>query len=230
MSTRTNSRSALRAALKQEDAALVERLAAPVATVVPAEVNAEGTASAALTPTSADAATVVPVPTQSVPEEPARTRRATTARKSKTVERPAADRAAAAEAPVAKASTPAPKKKAMSKAVEKATATVLAAPAVETAPETKKGGAKAAAAQAPTPSEKKEKAGKVIRDSFSIPASEHHQLKSLRVELGKAGRLASKSEVLRAGLKLLAERSVTEQVAVLDALPVVVKGKRSKKH
>ena len=114
--------------------------------------------------------------------------------------------------------------------VQRATAAVIAAPPVHAAPEPKKGGAQSAAEQAPTPSEKKDKAPKIIRDSFSTRASAHHQFKSLRVELGKAGRPASKSEVLRAGLRLLAERSVTEQVAVLDALPVVVEGKRSKKH
>lgn len=77
---------------------------------------------------------------------------------------------------------------------------------------------------------KKDKRDKVVRDSFSIPASEHVRLKALRVDLAKAGRLVSKSEVLRAGLRLLGERSIADLTALIDALPPVVKGKRSKKH
>ena len=224
MNTRANSRSALRAALKQEDAALVERLAGPVGAQTTAEVKAQDGASAA--PAPAESAPVVSAQIQPVPREPSGTKRAAAPRRTKAVER----QAAAAEMPAAKPAKPAAKKKAASKPVQKTAAPVIAAPVVETAPEPKKGGAKAAAAEAPVPSEKKDKTVKVIRDSFSIPANEHQQLKSLRVELGKAGRLASKSEVLRAGLKLLGERSVAELVAVLDALPVVIKGKRSKKH
>lgn len=223
MSTRANSRSALRAALKQEDAALVERLADPVGAQTTAQVKAQDGASA---PTPAELAPVVSAQIQPVPQGASGAKRATAPRRTKAVARPAA----AAEMPAAKPAKPAAKKKAAAKPVQKAAAAVIAAPIAETAPETKKGGARAAAAEAPVPSEKKDKAVKVIRDSFSIPANEHQQLKSLRVELGKAGRLASKSEVLRAGLKLLGERSVAELVAVLDALPVVIKGKRSKKH
>jgi Arc/MetJ-type ribon-helix-helix transcriptional regulator len=75
---------------------------------------------------------------------------------------------------------------------------------------------------------RKEKREKVVRDSFSIPKSEHAQLKVLRTELAKAGRLASKSEVLRAGLRLLAERSGAELASLIGALPAVPKGKGKK--
>ncbi|HRP95060.1 MAG TPA: hypothetical protein PL143_02315 [Rhodocyclaceae bacterium] len=90
----------------------------------------------------------------------------------------------------------------------------------------KKGAAKAAT----TENAKKEKPEMVVRDSFSMPPREHRRLKALREELGKTGRLASKSEVLRAGLALLSQRDTTEIVTLLDALPRVVKGKRSKKQ
>ncbi|QDF99591.1 hypothetical protein CJ010_02210 [Azoarcus sp. DD4] len=78
--------------------------------------------------------------------------------------------------------------------------------------------------------EKVEKTEKVVRDSFSFPASEHRRIKALREQLGKAGRLVSKSEVLRAGLAALDERGPDELAALFDALPPVLKGKRSKKH
>lgn len=77
---------------------------------------------------------------------------------------------------------------------------------------------------------KKEKREKVVRDSFSMPASEHRRIKALREQLGQAGKLSSKSEVLRAGLFLLGERSSEELVALLDGLPPVTKAKRTKKH
>ncbi|PLX66883.1 MAG: hypothetical protein C0607_22550 [Azoarcus sp.] len=61
-----------------------------------------------------------------------------------------------------------------------------------------------------------------------MPKSEQAALKKIRTALARAGRLATKSEVLRAGLKLLGERSAKELVAVLDSLPVVTKGKSKK--
>lgn len=78
--------------------------------------------------------------------------------------------------------------------------------------------------------DKKDKKDKVVRDSFSMPGPEHTQLKALRLKVGKAGRLVSKSEVLRAGLTLLSSQSTEKVVALVDALPKVPRGKRSKKH
>jgi hypothetical protein len=48
---------------------------------------------------------------------------------------------------------------------------------------------------------------KVVRDSFSMPKSEHAQLKALRETLAKAGRICTKSELLRAGVQLLLKES-----------------------
>ena len=78
--------------------------------------------------------------------------------------------------------------------------------------------------------ERKDKHEKVERDSFSMPASEHKRIKALREALGKDGVLASKSEVLRAGLALLAERDIAELARLVAALPKVAKGKRARKH
>lgn len=70
---------------------------------------------------------------------------------------------------------------------------------------------------------------KVVRDSFSMPKSEHAGLKSLRTDLARAGRICTKSELLRAGLQLVSARSIDSLVKVLNSLPVVPKGKGSKK-
>ena len=78
--------------------------------------------------------------------------------------------------------------------------------------------------------ERKDKHEKVERDSFSMPASEHKRIKALREALGKGGVLASKSEVLRAGLALLAEQDTAEVMRLIAALPKVAKGKRARKH
>lgn len=84
---------------------------------------------------------------------------------------------------------------------------------------------KVASGPARAPKKAKAKAGKVVRDAFSIPKSEHAELKSLRNVLARAGRPATKSEMVRAGLRLLSQRSVSELLAVLEALPVVTKAK-----
>ena len=70
---------------------------------------------------------------------------------------------------------------------------------------------------------------KVERDSFSMPAGEHKRIKALRAALAEAGCEASKSEVLRAGLALLAARDVHEVARIVAALPKVPKGRRGKK-
>lgn len=86
------------------------------------------------------------------------------------------------------------------------------------------------AAEKPVDADRKDKHEKVERDSFSMPASEHKRIKALREALGKDGVLASKSEVLRAGLALLAEREIAEVARLVAALPKVAKGKRARKH
>lgn len=76
----------------------------------------------------------------------------------------------------------------------------------------------------------KEKFEKVARDSFSMPVGEHKRIKALRDALVKAGCEASKSEVLRAGVALLAGRGLGEIIQLISQLPKVPKGKRSKKR
>ncbi|AYH43373.1 hypothetical protein [Azoarcus sp. DN11] len=227
MSTNTKTRSALREALKHEDAALADRI--PDAAAAAAASVAEEKPASATPPASAAADVSV----------------ATVAK----VDAPAKARARAPAKPAAKASTKTAAKAGAKTSAEAATPkTVVAEPAnveAKAAP-TRKSPHKAVTAAAEAKAEpakkahakrepentehaKKPKSEKVVRDSFSMPASEHAGIKSLRIALGKAGRLASKSEVLRAGLKVLGERSVADVLAVLDGLPVADKGKR-KKH
>jgi hypothetical protein len=58
---------------------------------------------------------------------------------------------------------------------------------------------------------------KVVRDSFSMPKSEHAQLKALRETLAKAGRICTKSELLRAGMQLLLKESTASTKALVEA-------------
>jgi hypothetical protein len=215
MSTRKNTQSALRASLKQEDAALTERLPA----------------AEAATPAAAPAAATVHVGSgeERVTVAPPAAAQTTVARTAAPVKKASAAKTAAAK-PAARPAT----KKA-------ATVVKTARPAAAPGKAAASAAAKAAmpvaapAVQASKPiiieseSGKKDKREKVMRDSFSLPASEHKRIKALREALGQSGRLASKSEVLRAGLALLSQRSTTEVVSLLDALPPVAKGKRSKK-
>lgn len=76
--------------------------------------------------------------------------------------------------------------------------------------------------------DKKDKKEKVVRDSFSMPKSEHAAIKQLRTEIARAGRIVSKSEILRAALKALTEQGASKVMGLVEALPVVPKGKAKK--
>jgi len=75
----------------------------------------------------------------------------------------------------------------------------------------------------------KKKREKVVRDSYSIPKSQYAQLKAMRTDLAKTGRIASKSELLRAGLALLFRQSTTAVKELIDALTPAPLGKSAKK-
>lgn len=201
MSTATGTKSKLRETLKQEDAALAQRSRTARAAVTAAKPEAAVVAAAiAEAPVSAPAAADVIAPVLP-PPKPAMAR---------TPARPAAPKAASG-------------------------ATVARATKVKAGPAPGEAG-KAAARPAEKPTDKateaerKDKHEKVERDSFSMPASEHKRIKALREALGKNGVLASKSEVLRAGLALLAEQDSAAVARLVAALPKVAKGKRARKH
>ncbi|WP_374265395.1 hypothetical protein [Zoogloea sp.] len=241
----SKTRSALRSTLEKENASLAARLPEPGAegagaaaepapvTVAPA---AELVAApvAVETPVAVDATLVVEVPAKAevVKTKPAR---------------------AVAKPAVAKQDKPAPKApvkarkpavKAPAKPAADAPAPELAEAATATAPVVAKKTEKTAKQPKPVKVEKlakpakpakakAEKAAKVVRekvvrDSFSMPKSEHAQLKALRETLAKAGRICTKSELLRAGVQLLLKESSASAKALVEGLVVVPKGKSAK--
>lgn len=212
--------SALRAALKQEDAALAERL--PAAAAKPAR-KAAGRPQAV-----APAAEAKPVPpvTAAPAAAPAAKAKKPAAPKP-TARRPAAAKTVPAPAAAAKVVEPAK----AAKAAKPARASKAAAPAKRVAAVKAVKAVPAVKAQPAAPAveaARKDKREKVVRDSFSMPKSEHAQLKTLRTELAKAGRICTKSELLRAGLQLLLGTSTEALVKRIEALPVVPKGKGKK--
>ena len=68
-------------------------------------------------------------------------------------------------------------------------------------------------------------AGKVIRDSFTIPNNEYELISRIKKRCMKAGVGANKSEVLRAGLAALNEMSDRELAEVVGALTRVKTGR-----
>jgi Arc/MetJ-type ribon-helix-helix transcriptional regulator len=201
MSTASGTKSKLRETLKQEDAALAQRSRTVRTAATAAKPEAAVAAAApAAAPVSAPAPADVIAPVLPPPKPAA----------ARTPPRSAAPRTGGGAAP------------ARTTKVKADAAPGEAAKAAEKPAE--KPADRAAEA------ERKDKHEKVERDSFSMPASEHKRIKALREALGKDGVLASKSEVLRAGLALLAERDIAEVARLVAALPKVAKGKRARKH
>jgi hypothetical protein len=91
---------------------------------------------------------------------------------------------------------------------------------------------KSAVKAAPQPAMKKAKKEhkvKVVRDSFTMPQSEYQKIAEIKAACLKAKMHVKKSEVLRAGLKLLADLNATKLKQVLDNLEKIKTG-RPKKH
>ncbi|MBI5429546.1 MAG: hypothetical protein HY938_03695 [Nitrosomonadales bacterium] len=76
---------------------------------------------------------------------------------------------------------------------------------------------------------KKEHKVKVMRDSFTMPQVEYQKIAEIKATCLKAKMHVKKSEVLRAGLKLLAELSTPQLKRVLDSLEKIKTG-RPQKH
>jgi hypothetical protein len=79
--------------------------------------------------------------------------------------------------------------------------------------------------------EKKTKSEKVKmeRDSFTMPKDEYAQIAVLKTRLSKLGQPAKKSELLRAGIKLLAAMSDNTLKMTLAKIPVIKTGRPKKK-
>jgi len=212
-------KSALRSALAQESEALEARLPDPapespvpaveVAEAAALEVPAESGAPAVpavAEPASAEAVPVVDEKPKAAPVKAAK----------------AAPKAAAPKTATPKVAKAPAKAVTTTEAVEKKAKAVKPEKSAK-APKVEKP-AKAAKVAKPV----KPVREKVVRDSFSMPKSEHAQLKALRETLAKAGRICSKSELLRAGVQLLLKESTASSRALIEALVVVPKGKSAK--
>ena len=79
--------------------------------------------------------------------------------------------------------------------------------------------------------DKKPKSDKVKmeRDSFTMPKDEYAQIALLKARLTSMGQQAKKSELLRAGIKLLAAMSDNTLKTTLAKIPVIKTGRPNKK-
>ncbi len=139
---------------------------------------------------------------------------------------PPATTSAAKPAVVSKPATvkPVAKKPVVAKPMAKPA--IAAKPAIKVA-------LKVSAAKKPTKkAEKKAKPEKVKmeRDSFTMPKDEYAQIALLKVRLSKMGQPAKKSELLRAGIKLLAAMSDNTLKTTLAKIPVIKTGRPKKKN
>jgi hypothetical protein len=66
---------------------------------------------------------------------------------------------------------------------------------------------------------------KLVRDSFTMPASEYALIGQLKHRAVALARPAKKSELLRAGLKLLAATGDAALLAALQATPTIKTGR-----
>ena len=81
----------------------------------------------------------------------------------------------------------------------------------------------AAAVQAPKPD--KPRKPKLVRDSFTIPKTEYTVLEDLKQRAAKAGTLAKKSEILRAGIKALSAMDDASFRTAMNAVPAIKTGR-----
>ncbi|MGP1717446.1 MAG: hypothetical protein ACTS9Y_09720 [Methylophilus sp.] len=88
----------------------------------------------------------------------------------------------------------------------------------------------AAHAAKPVAANDKPKAPKVKmeRDSFTMPKDEYAQIAALKKRLEGVGKPVKKSELLRAGLKLLSALNDTALKAALAAVPTIKTGRPKK--
>ena len=122
----------------------------------------------------------------------------------------------------AAAPAPAPKTKAASAAPDVAAA--KAAPAAEVAAPA----SSPAPAAAPAVAEVKLRKPKLVRDSFTVPKDEYAAIDGLKLRAAQQGHVVKKSELLRAGLKLLAGLDEPQLLAALKAVPSIKTGRPAK--
>ena len=122
---------------------------------------------------------------------------------------PKAPAKAAAAKPVEKPPVKAPTKPAEAKPIAKAPAKAVAKPAPKVKPaDPKPAAAKPVQKAVPAPAKpEKGKSSRVIRDSFTFPEADYQKISALKKDCLAMGINAKKSEILRAGLHMLASLS-----------------------
>ncbi|MCZ2103810.1 MAG: hypothetical protein OZ923_10025 [Comamonadaceae bacterium] len=87
--------------------------------------------------------------------------------------------------------------------------------------------ARKAAPPAPAPADKeaKPRKPKLVRDGFTMPKDEYAAIDALKQRAAALARPAKKSELLRAGLKLLADLDDAALQAALQAVPAIKTGR-----
>ncbi|MEO7887616.1 hypothetical protein [Polaromonas sp.] len=128
------------------------------------------------------------------------------------------------KAPVKTAAKPAPKK---ASTVKAPTGKGVIKKAIVKKAATKKPAAKPQASAKPVKAAKPEKTKKpkLVRDSFTIPKTEYVVLDDLKQRATKLTRPAKKSELLRAGIKLLASLSDAAFLTALEQVPAIKTGR-----
>jgi hypothetical protein len=123
-----------------------------------------------------------------------------------------------------------PDVKAAAKPVAKPAAKPTSKAVTKPATKTKTVAAKANAKKTAKKDTKKAKPEKVKmeRDSFTMPKDEYAQLTLLKARLTAMGKPAKKSELLRAGIKLLAAMSDNTLKTTLAKVPVIKTGRPNK--
>jgi hypothetical protein len=109
-------------------------------------------------------------------------------------------------------------------------ASVAAKPVATSKPATKPA-AKAVPGSVPAKAAKKAKKEhkpKVVRDSFTMPQDEYQKIAEIKAACLKAKLHVKKSEVLRAGLKVLSELDATRLTLVLKSLEKIKTGRPNK--
>lgn len=247
----SSNKTALRASLKKEDESLAERLVAtdlpllatpdePAAPLAEAPVAAaaptrRAAAKPVATKPAAAATTAKPAPAKPAPAKPASTKpaaKAAPAVKPAVAAAKAEKKAAPAKAAATSAAPSAPakakpvsKKAAVAKPAQpqaKVGATLAAVKG-----EAGKKAAKLGEAVGKIEKAAKEKGDKLVRYSVELLKSEEAAIEALRAELSKAaGWAATKSDILRAGVRLFAEQKVEQMKDVLASLTAASKAKK----
>jgi hypothetical protein len=81
---------------------------------------------------------------------------------------------------------------------------------------------------APGKKSKQAKKEKVVRDSFTMPKSDYDKIAALKLKCADSGVAVKKSELLRAGLLILATATAEQLIAAVGAVETVKTGRPEK--